>query len=137
MGQPPGEPSDDQGPPRRARGPAGDRASGVRTGLGDQLLGMGASTAGACRSRGGLRASRGGLADDRNKASGAGVRRGFTMTDRRRPRWSGLRPLLQTREVHLNIPELRLAKVASIADLRLLARRRAPRAVFDSPDGAA
>src|SRR3954452_25165311 len=137
MGQPPGEPSDDQGPPRRARGPAGDRARGVRTGLGDQLLGMGASPAGASRPRGGLRASRGGLADDRNEASGPGVRRGFAMTARRRPRWSELRPLLQTRDVHLNITERRLAKVASIADLRLLARRRAPLAVFDSTDGAA
>src|SRR3954447_16819275 len=138
MGQPPGEPSDDQGPPRRARGTSRDRPRGVRTRLGDQLLGMGAGPAGARRSRGGLRASRGGLANDRDEASGSGVRRGgFTMTARRRPRWSELRPLLRTRGVHLNPTERRLADVASIADLRLLARRRAPRAVFDYTDGAA
>jgi L-lactate dehydrogenase (cytochrome) len=59
------------------------------------------------------------------------------MTARRRPRWSELRPLLRTRGVHLGATEGRLAKVASIPDLRRLARRRAPRAVFDYTDGAA
>jgi L-lactate dehydrogenase (cytochrome) len=59
------------------------------------------------------------------------------MTDRRRPRWSELRPLLRTRGVRLDATERRLATVASIPDLRLLARRRAPRAVFDYTDGAA
>src|SRR5881397_2587315 len=59
------------------------------------------------------------------------------MTARRRPRWSELQPLLRTRGVHLSATEGRLAKVASIPDLRRLARRRAPRAVFDYTDGAA
>ena len=39
--------------------------------------------------------------------------------------------------MHLHTTERRLARAASIADLRLLARRRAPRAVFDYTDGAA
>jgi L-lactate dehydrogenase (cytochrome) len=59
------------------------------------------------------------------------------MTARRRPRWSELRPLLRTGGVHLNATDRRLAKVASVPDLRRLARRRAPRAVFDYTDGAA
>jgi len=59
------------------------------------------------------------------------------MTARRRPRWSELQPLLRTRGVHRSLTEARLAKVASIPDLRRLASRRAPRAVFDYTDGAA
>jgi len=59
------------------------------------------------------------------------------MTARRRPRWSELQPLLRPRGVSLSGTERRLAAVASIPDLRLLARRRAPRAVFDYTDGAA
>ncbi len=59
------------------------------------------------------------------------------MTARRRPRWSELRPLLQPRTVPGTLTDRRLAAAASIADLRLLARRRAPRAVFDYTDGAA
>ncbi len=59
------------------------------------------------------------------------------MTVRRRPRWTELRPLLRPRSLPLNPTERRLATVASIPDLRLLARRRAPRAVFDYTDGAA
>jgi L-lactate dehydrogenase (cytochrome) len=39
--------------------------------------------------------------------------------------------------VQLHRAERRLARAASVADLRLLARRRAPRAVFDYTDGAA
>ena len=39
--------------------------------------------------------------------------------------------------MQLNGTERRLARAASVADLRLLARRRAPRAVFDYTDGAA
>jgi L-lactate dehydrogenase (cytochrome) len=39
--------------------------------------------------------------------------------------------------VQLHRTERRLARAASVADLRLLARRRAPRAVFDYTDGAA
>jgi L-lactate dehydrogenase (cytochrome) len=59
------------------------------------------------------------------------------VTSRRRPRWSELQPLLRPRGVPLSTTERRLAAVASIPDLRLLARRRAPRAVFDYTDGAA
>src|SRR3954453_5728565 len=59
------------------------------------------------------------------------------MTARHWPRWSELEGLLRPRRVPLNPTERRLAGAASIADLRLLARRRAPRAVFDYTDGAA
>ena len=59
------------------------------------------------------------------------------MIARRRPRWSELRPLLAPRGLPLSPTERRLATVASIPDLRLLAKRRAPRAVFDYTDGAA
>ena len=59
------------------------------------------------------------------------------MTTRRWPRWSELQPLLRPRAVPLNPTDRRLVGVASIGDLRLLARRRAPRAVFDYTDGGA
>jgi L-lactate dehydrogenase (cytochrome) len=59
------------------------------------------------------------------------------MTARHLPRWSELQPLLHTRRPQLSPTERRLAAAASIPDLRLLARRRAPRAVFDYTDGAA
>ena len=44
---------------------------------------------------------------------------------------------MRPRRLPLNSTERRLAGAASIPDLRLLARRRAPRAVFDYTDGAA
>jgi L-lactate dehydrogenase (cytochrome) len=59
------------------------------------------------------------------------------VTARRWPRWSELQPLLRPTGVQLHRAERRLARAASVADLRLLARRRAPRAVFDYTDGAA
>ena len=59
------------------------------------------------------------------------------MVDRRPPRWSELRPLLRPRPVQRDGTERRLARAATIEDLRRLARRRAPRAVFDYTDGAA
>src|SRR3954463_10772239 len=59
------------------------------------------------------------------------------MTARRRPRWSELQPFLRLRRPPLIPGDGRLATVASIPDLRILARRRAPRAVFDYTDGAA
>ena len=59
------------------------------------------------------------------------------MTARHWPRWSELEPLLRPRRARLNATERRLAGAASISDLRRLARRRAPRAVFDYVDGAA
>ena len=59
------------------------------------------------------------------------------MTARSWPRWSELQGVFRPAGVQLNRTERRLARAASVADLRLLARRRAPRAVFDYTDGAA
>jgi len=59
------------------------------------------------------------------------------VTRRRLPRWSGLRPYLRTRPLRRSPVERRLAGAASIADLREIARRHTPRAVFDYVDGAA
>lgn len=59
------------------------------------------------------------------------------MTSRRFPRWSELGPLLAVRAPVLDTTTRRLGAVASIPDLRRLAERRAPRAVFDYTDGAA
>ncbi|HET7799079.1 MAG TPA: alpha-hydroxy acid oxidase [Humibacillus xanthopallidus] len=59
------------------------------------------------------------------------------MTARHRPHWSDLQPILHPRKAPLNPTDRRLATTASIADLRRLARRRAPRAVFDYTDGGA
>ena len=59
------------------------------------------------------------------------------MTRRQIPRWSDLAPLLSPRPIVLDPTARRLARAASIADLRRLARRRAPRAVFDYTDGGA
>jgi L-lactate dehydrogenase (cytochrome) len=59
------------------------------------------------------------------------------VTDRRWPRWSELQPLLQPHKVPLDPTARGLARAASVSDLRLLARRRAPRAVFDYTDGGA
>jgi L-lactate dehydrogenase (cytochrome) len=56
---------------------------------------------------------------------------------RQAPKWSELAPLLRPRRPQLEPTARRLAAVASIADLREAARRRAPRAVFDYTDGAA
>ena len=57
------------------------------------------------------------------------------MTARRAPRWSELRPLLQVQRP--GGLRQRLARAASITDLRAIARRRTPRAVFDYVDGGA
>lgn len=59
------------------------------------------------------------------------------MTRRRAPRWSELRPYVRTGPVRLWPTERRLARAATIWDLRAAARRRVPRAVFDYVDGAA
>jgi L-lactate dehydrogenase (cytochrome) len=59
------------------------------------------------------------------------------MTTRRRPRWSELQEVLRPARVPLNATDRGLARAASITDLRRMARRRAPRAVFDYTDGAA
>ncbi|HEY7623157.1 MAG TPA: alpha-hydroxy acid oxidase, partial [Solirubrobacteraceae bacterium] len=59
------------------------------------------------------------------------------MTERRLPRWSEVRPLLAPRAPELDRTARRLARAASIPDLRAIARRRTPRPVFDYADGAA
>ena len=59
------------------------------------------------------------------------------MTRRRVPRSGELRPYLRTGPLRLSPVERRLASAASIRDLRSIARRHVPRAVFDYVDGAA
>ncbi|MHA6792931.1 alpha-hydroxy acid oxidase [Pseudonocardia bannensis] len=59
------------------------------------------------------------------------------MVQRRLPRPAELRPLLRPAPIVWDGTERRLARAASIADLRAIARRRTPRAVFDYTDGAA
>jgi L-lactate dehydrogenase (cytochrome) len=61
----------------------------------------------------------------------------MTRTERRLPRWSELRPLLRPRPLQLDPTERRLSRALTVADLRTVARRRTPRAVFDYTDGAA
>jgi len=60
----------------------------------------------------------------------------MTTAEGRSVRWAELRPLLKPRRPQLG-PTERLARAATIADLRAIARRRTPRAVFDYADGAA
>jgi D-xylose transport system ATP-binding protein len=59
------------------------------------------------------------------------------MVQRRLPRPSELRPLLRPAPFVWDADERRLRRAASIADLRTIARRRTPRAVFDYVDGGA
>lgn len=59
------------------------------------------------------------------------------MSERQLPRWSQLRPLLRAEPPTLDLVGRRLARAHSIADLRAIARRRVPRAVFDYTDGGA
>jgi L-lactate dehydrogenase (cytochrome) len=59
------------------------------------------------------------------------------MARRRFPRWRDLAPYLRTGPIRLSPVERRLASAASIRDLRTMARRHVPRAVFDYVDGAA
>ncbi|HXV93633.1 MAG TPA: alpha-hydroxy acid oxidase [Pseudonocardia sp.] len=59
------------------------------------------------------------------------------MVQRRIPRPSELRPLLRPAPFVRDATERRLARAVSVGDLRAIARRRAPRAVFDYADGAA
>ena len=59
------------------------------------------------------------------------------MVRRRMPRPSELAPLLRPAPLTLDRTAAKLARATSIGDLRLLARKRAPRAVFDYTDGAA
>lgn len=57
--------------------------------------------------------------------------------DRRLPRWRDVRPLVSFRTPRPGGRAAGLAAAASIDDLRVLAYRRAPRAVFDYVDGGA
>ena len=59
------------------------------------------------------------------------------MVERRIPRPAELAPLLRPAPFVRNATERRLKRAANIADLRAIARRRTPRAVFDYTDGAA
>lgn len=59
------------------------------------------------------------------------------MSQRQLPRWSELRPLMRTRLGPRSPVERRLSAAHAITDLRAIARRRVPRAVFDYTDGAA
>jgi L-lactate dehydrogenase (cytochrome) len=56
---------------------------------------------------------------------------------RRFPRWSELSELIRPRRLPGDVTDRRLARAATVADLREIARRRVPRAVFDYTDGAA
>ncbi|MDT4907355.1 MAG: hypothetical protein QOI69_596 [Pseudonocardiales bacterium] len=58
-------------------------------------------------------------------------------TPRRVPRWSDFTPLISLDKPDLNPTRRRLAQALTIDDLRSIARRRCPRAVFDYTDGAA
>jgi L-lactate dehydrogenase (cytochrome) len=53
------------------------------------------------------------------------------------PRYSELKPLLRMRPPRLDATRRRLESAFTIADLRAIARRRCPRAVFDYVDGGA
>lgn len=59
------------------------------------------------------------------------------MVNRRLLRWQEISPLIGRRDPELSRAQARLERCASIGDLRALARRRVPRAVFDYVDGAA
>lgn len=59
------------------------------------------------------------------------------MVRRRLPRWGEVAPLIGRRDPALSMRQARLERCASVADVRALARRRVPRAVFDYTDGAA
>jgi L-lactate dehydrogenase (cytochrome) len=56
---------------------------------------------------------------------------------RRLPRWGELAPLLRPRPFVLDGTRRRLAAAATVADLRVLARRRTPSVVFHYTDGGA
>ena len=59
------------------------------------------------------------------------------MVARRMPRWSELAQLVRPRKGGGDSTDRRLARAVTIGDLREIARRRVPRAVFDYTDGAA
>ncbi len=59
------------------------------------------------------------------------------MSERQIPKWSELKLLLRPKPIELNLTRRRLERALTINDLRAVARRRTPRAVFDYTDGAA
>jgi L-lactate dehydrogenase (cytochrome) len=59
------------------------------------------------------------------------------VVERRLPRWSELREVVRPRRASGDAIARRLGRAATIGDLREIARRRVPRAVFDYTDGAA
>jgi L-lactate dehydrogenase (cytochrome) len=59
------------------------------------------------------------------------------VVERRMPRWSELRELARPRPISADATDRRLARAVTVGDLREIARRRTPRAVFDYTDGAA
>jgi L-lactate dehydrogenase (cytochrome) len=59
------------------------------------------------------------------------------LSERQIPKWSDLKPLLRSKPIELNATKRRLNRALTITDLRSVARRRTPRAVFDYTDGAA
>jgi L-lactate dehydrogenase (cytochrome) len=59
------------------------------------------------------------------------------VVERRLPQWTELRELVRPRRPSWNATDRRLAGAATVGDLREIARRRVPRAVFDYTDGAA
>lgn len=65
------------------------------------------------------------------------IRQGSCVATRRLPRPAELRELLKPRRLPLSPIDRGLAKAHTIWDLRTIARRRTPRAVFDYTDGAA
>jgi L-lactate dehydrogenase (cytochrome) len=58
-------------------------------------------------------------------------------TVRRLPRWSELQPLLRPKPLELDPVKRRLSKASTLTELRAVARRQVPQAVFDYVDGAA
>ena len=56
---------------------------------------------------------------------------------RRLPRWSDVQPLVGDLRPRLDRTQVLLERCASVTDVRAMARRRVPRAVFDYTDGAA
>ncbi|MGY1616836.1 alpha-hydroxy-acid oxidizing protein [Geodermatophilus sp. SYSU D00691] len=59
------------------------------------------------------------------------------MVQRRVPRWAEFSELVRPRRLPGDATDRRLARAATVGDLREQARRRVPRAVFDYTDGAA
>src|SRR5436305_14677280 len=61
----------------------------------------------------------------------------MSVTKRRLPRPSELKEILRPKPIRLNPTERRLASAFTIADLRMIARKRTPRSAFDYTHGGA